>query len=123
MTRVLIVEDEVLLRFLTAEALQDSGLEVQEAGSAAEAIEILEADPGAIDLVFSDVRMPGSINGIGLLRWARTNRPALPVILTSAYHSGEEAVRQLGGDEPFIPKPYDPFQVASQIREMVKRRH
>ena len=123
MTRVLIVEDELLLRLLTAEALQDSGLEVQQAGSAVEAIEILESDHGAIDLVFSDVRMPGSVDGIGLLHWARENKPRLPVILTSAYHSGVEAVRRLGGDEPFIPKPYDPFQVASRIRETLERQH
>lgn len=123
MTKVLLVEDEMLLRLLTAEALQDSGLEVEQAGSAAEAIEILESDPAAIDLVFSDIRMPGRINGIGLLHWARENRPHLPVILTSAYHSGAEAVRRLGGDESFIPKPYDPFQVASQIRETLDRRH
>jgi len=123
MTRVLLVEDEALLRLLTAEALQECGLEVRQAGSAVEAVKILESEDAAIDLVFSDVRMPGRINGIGLLNWAREHRPRLPVILTSAYHSGAEAVKRLGGDEPFIPKPYDPFQVASQIRETLERRH
>jgi DNA-binding NtrC family response regulator len=123
MVRVLLVEDDALLRLLTAEALQESGFEVRQAGSAVEAVEILESEESAIDLVFSDVRMPGNIDGIGLLRWARENRPRLPVILTSGYHSGAQAVRQLAGREPFIPKPYDPFQVASRIRERLERRH
>ncbi len=82
--RILIVEDEVLIRIMVSDELRDAGYEVIEAATADEAVEILQtALP--FDLVFSDVRMPGSMDGLGLLACVRARFPALPVIITSGH--------------------------------------
>src|SRR4051812_45793079 len=81
---ILVVEDELLIRMALAEFLEDSGFHVVEAGSAAEAIAIVESNP-RIALVFSDVVMPGGMDGFGLAGWLDANRPGLPVMMTSGY--------------------------------------
>ena len=80
---VLVVEDEVLIRLVIADYLRECGFKVYEAATALEAIEVLESDQASIDLVFTDIRLPGEINGFALGQWVRANRPGLPVILTS----------------------------------------
>jgi CheY-like chemotaxis protein len=100
--RVLLVEDEVLLRNLVAEELRACGCRVIEAGRADEAIAYLEAGGGA-DLVFSDVQLPGAANGVDLARRLRELDGTLPVFLTSATATPGDAK----GDWRFIPKPYD----------------
>src|ERR1700679_2098612 len=81
---VLVVEDEALLRLALADHLQGCGFTVLEARDAHEAIEILEAGHG-IDVVFTDVKMPGEIDGFGLAKWVRDNQPGLPVFVASGY--------------------------------------
>ena len=80
--RILIVEDEVLIRSLLADELREAGLAVIEAGRANEALSYLES-VGPVDLVFTDVQMPGSLNGQELARHLRNVFPLIPVILTS----------------------------------------
>src|ERR1017187_8274182 len=80
---VLIVEDEVLICLALATHLADKGFTVREAHCAADAIAILEERGCPIDLVFSDVRMPGEMDGFGLSRWILENRPNVSVILAS----------------------------------------
>jgi CheY-like chemotaxis protein len=72
---VLIVEDEALIRVALADFLQDVGFKVLEAANANEAVEIIEKASVPIDLVFTDVRMPGTLDGIELAHWIRTSRP------------------------------------------------
>ncbi len=114
---VLIAEDEVLIRFAITDYLVDWGLTVYEAGSAREAIKLLESAP-EIAVVFADVRMPGDLDGLGLVKWIRTNRPGLNVILTS----GDIRESDLSGKagEPFIEKPYDFQTVAAHIKALVR---
>ena len=69
------VEDEVLIRLVIADYLRDCGYRVHEAVSAEEAILILQAPEVSIDIVFSDVEMPGEMDGFGLARWVRANKP------------------------------------------------
>jgi CheY-like chemotaxis protein len=88
---VLVVEDETLIRLLASDSLRDAGFDVTAAAHAAEAIEILEGDT-RIDFVFTDIMMPGSMNGIGLGAWIRINRPGLPI----AYASGVSRASMLG---------------------------
>ena len=98
---VLIVEDEPFLRSLLADELRDVGFNVVEAVSADEALAYVHANRN-IDLVFSDIQMPGSLNGIGLAASLRAANPALPVILTS----GNMVPDGVTGLSAFIPKPY-----------------
>ena len=116
---VLVVEDEVLIRFAIADYLRECGYKVHEAGTAAEAVEILKSDKAPIDLVFSDIRMPGNMNGFGLAQWVRQNRPGLPVVLTSGDSKKSEAAKELCENEPFLAKPYDLQEVVARLRTII----
>src|ERR1700710_1599105 len=87
---VLIVEDEVLIRLAVADHLRDSGYQVVEASNADEALEYLQG-PNNVSLVFSDVRMPGTMDGLKLAQRIRESYPALSVILASGHLLPEEA--------------------------------
>jgi len=102
--RVLVAEDEFLIRMLVADHLRDAGFTVVEASSGDEAIAILKA--GAVfDLVFTDVRMPGSVDGMGLLDFVKRTQPAVPVLVTSGHLEPHLAYSR--GAEHFISKPCD----------------
>ncbi len=81
---VLIVEDEVLSRMVLAECLREHDLVVLEAATADEAIAILES-PLPVDLVWTDVTMPGPVDGLGLARIVRSKHPRLKIVVSSAY--------------------------------------
>jgi DNA-binding NtrC family response regulator len=114
---VLIAEDEVIIRFALSDCLVDRGFKVFEVGSATEAIDVLEAEPD-IDLVFSDIRMPGPLNGIDLAKWVHAHRPGLAVVLTSGDARRTELVSNIPPEEPFIAKPYDVQSVADRICDL-----
>ena len=76
---VLIVEDEAVLRITLVGSLTDCGFHPLEACDAHEAIRVLETGQH-IDVVLTDVQMPGTIDGFGLARWIRANRPGLPAV-------------------------------------------
>jgi CheY-like chemotaxis protein len=119
---ILVVEDEALIRLMLAEALLDEGYRVLEAEHAAAALEQLERE-SAIDLVISDVRMPGEMDGVALARWIRRNRPGLKVVLTSGYVSGVDH-RGLAQDiDAFIGKPYHVTEVVSRIAQLIQPNH
>ncbi|GHH26605.1 hypothetical protein GCM10008023_41430 [Sphingomonas glacialis] len=103
LSRLLVVEDELLIRMFVADVLRDAGYEVIEAVSGDEALDILKAGV-LVDLVLSDVRMPGSIDGLALLAFVRQNLAALPVILTSGHLVPEIALAE--GAVNFLAKPY-----------------
>ena len=115
---ILIVEDEVLIRASLADYLQDNGFNVLEAGTADDAVEIIAKADGPIDLVFSDVMMPGKLNGFGLAQWVRAAHPDLPIILTSGHaKSVADSVKRCG--TAAMPKPYDLDDVVGEIRKLV----
>ena len=100
--RVLIIEDEALLRSIVAEALREVGVTVIEAKNADIAKAFL--DTGShVDLIFSDVRTSGSMNGLGLAHYARAEHPGVPIILTSSSDIGPDQINGVGG---FLLKPY-----------------
>ena len=85
---VLVVEDELLVRMMLSDELRDAGYDVLEAYNADEALEVLHST-ARVDLIASDVRMPGSMDGLGLLKEIKRSFPAIPVIITSAHlHPG-----------------------------------
>lgn len=104
---VLVVEDDPLVRVTICEGLRDAGLSVVEAASADEALSYLGAGQ-RIDLVFTDVQMPGRLDGIGLARQLRARDPALPIVVTS----GTAVLPADLGGALFLPKPYDHRRVA-----------
>jgi CheY-like chemotaxis protein len=115
---VLVVEDEVLIRMAVADYLRECGFSVVEAASAAEAIRVLEtAVP--IDVVFTDVNMPGEMNGFGLARWVRAKRPAIQVVIASGVKHTAEQIGDLCEDGPLIVKPYDHGQVERRLRDLL----
>jgi CheY-like chemotaxis protein len=85
----LVVEDEILIRMDISQELARAGYAVIEATNAAEGLAILDAGH-AVDLIFSDVRMPGPIDGLGLLGIVRQRFQSIPVVLTSGHASLDE---------------------------------
>lgn len=119
---ILIVEDETLIRIALSDYLQECGFKILEAAHADEAVKILEHAHVAIDLVFSDVVMPGSMDGFALARWVRTNRPGLPVMLTSGDVRKADCARELCEREQFLSKPYDLARLVARMRAMLGTR-
>ena len=117
---VLVVEDEVLIRMAVSDYLRECGFHVVEAGSADEAIEILKSDT-AVDIVFSDVNMPGKMDGFGLAQWIRRERPQLKVILTSGVTRKAKEAGSLCEDGPVLAKPYHHGDLERQIRQLLAR--
>jgi CheY-like chemotaxis protein len=114
---VLIVEDEFLLRMDAVDMIGAAGFEVVEAGNADEAIEILEARPD-ITVVFTDIQMPGSMDGLKLARAVRGRWPPIKIVATSGRAHIAETDLPEGGR--FLPKPYGPVQVAGVLREVTR---
>jgi CheY-like chemotaxis protein len=112
---VLIVEDEFLLRMNAAEMVGDAGFDVVEAGNADEAIAILEARPD-IRVVFTDIQMPGSMDGLKLARFVRGRWPPVKIIATSGFVN--VAKDELPEGSRFLPKPYRPEQIVATLREL-----
>src|SRR3954468_18520562 len=90
---VLIVEDEYLVRIHAAEVIRDAGFEVMEASNADEAIVILESRPD-IRVVFTDIQMPGSMDGLKLARAVRDRWPPVQIVATSGHYAFHEGTCQ-----------------------------
>jgi CheY-like chemotaxis protein len=108
---ILVVEDEVLVRLCVTDELRANGLTVLEAASGDEALQILNSAV-AVDLVFTDIRMPGAIDGVALAQWMRKERPGLKVIITSS-NLGRSCA------DVFVAKPYSILSVVRTIRELL----
>lgn len=110
---VLVVEDEPILRLHATDLLEGAGFEVVEAGDAAEAVLILEARPD-IRLVFSDIDMPGGMDGMVLAALIRHRWPPIEIVLTSGF--SEPDLAALPARCVFYPKPYRPDQVIGALQ-------
>ena len=97
----------------TADHFRSKGYRVIEAETADEAALVMQAGE-AIDVVFADVQLPGSMGGLSLAVWIHTHFPDTEVILTSGNATVLENLRS-GAAVPFVSKPYDPDQVAGHI--------
>jgi CheY-like chemotaxis protein len=112
---VLVVEDELLLRMHAVEMIAAAGFEVVEAGNADQAIEILETRRD-ITVVFTDIQMPGSMDGLKLARAVRGRWPPIKIVATSGHVNVGEKDLPEGGR--FLSKPYSPRQVTGVLREL-----
>jgi CheY-like chemotaxis protein len=115
---ILVVEDEVLIRFLLAETLRTEGYGVVEAANGDEALAVL-ATSTPIDAILTDVNMPGTLDGVALGRRARSARPALKVMVVSGSATSDHAV---DAAHAFLAKPYDLQDIVSAIGTLLAAR-
>jgi CheY-like chemotaxis protein len=115
---ILIVEDDFLIRMNAAEMIEGAGFEVIEAASADEAIVILEARLD-VTVVFTDIQMPGSMDGLKLAAAIRGRWPPIKIIATSGLIDVRADDLPEGGR--FLPKPYSSAQIVQTLREMTSR--
>jgi len=117
-TGVLRVDDEPLVRALGVDVLEDAGFHVVEAANAHEALQTLESRSD-VRVLFTDVNMPGEIDGLALARVVRERRPEVRLLVTSGQ------ARPGPGDLPdtghFVPKPWDPDAIVGRIRNLIDR--
>jgi CheY-like chemotaxis protein len=116
--RILLVEDEGLIRMVTAEGLEDEGYEVVEARDGDEAIELLNTR-GPFNIVITDVRMPGSTDGVDLAGHARSLHPGIPLVVVSGY--AEHLMTRLAAFDPaavHLGKPCTLEAVVAVVRQL-----
>jgi CheY-like chemotaxis protein len=111
---VLIVEDEALVRLVAAMMLQDAGFDTLEAESAEDALELMEKHDD-VCVLFSDVQLPGGMDGLRLARTVHDRWPDVGLLLTSG---GFNIRREQMPDEgTFLPKPYNVDEMVEAVRE------
>ncbi len=118
---ILVVEDQILIRMTVADYLRDCGLHVLEASNADEARCVLDAGVG-VDIVFSDIQMPGTMDGFGLARWIRQHHPQVRVLLASGLHQTSAVAQDLCEDSPLMAKPYDHGSLLERLQGMLQQR-
>lgn len=116
MPRVLVVEDEFLIRFTLAEILGDEGFDVIEAEDGVQAVALL--GNGGVDLVMTDVNLPGGVSGWAVADAARERHASLPVVFVSG---GAEppSGRRPSPHDTFVQKPYSPADLVALVRRAV----
>lgn len=111
---VLVVEDEPFLREIAVKYLEECGFSVLHAETADEAVNLLQ-EHEQIDAVFSDIQVPGDMDGLDLAEWTRRERPEVGVLLTSGQVAPGNA-----RDWPLLAKPYKLDEVERQLRDLVQ---
>jgi CheY-like chemotaxis protein len=115
---VMVVDDEVLIRLVASDTLHDAGYRVVEACSADEAVTLLATD-ARIDLILSDVKMPGAMDGIDLVAHVKRAHPHLPVVLTSGHLAQHELFE--AGATDWLPKPYSAAALLRAVERALGR--
>jgi two-component system cell cycle sensor histidine kinase/response regulator CckA len=115
--RVLVVEDDSMVRYLAAESLRDDGFEVVEASDGDVAAAQL-VDPDNFDVLLTDVRMPSKLDGIEVAAHARKLDPEIAVIVVSGFAAGlADRLKSLDPPLVFLPKPYSLKQIVEVVRQ------
>ncbi len=117
--RVLLVEDELIIRLVAAEVLHDEGFEVIEATDGAQAVRLIDG-PDGFDLLLTDVQMPGPIDGIQVAIHARKRHPKIPVVVVSAQPINARRLDGLGPRKIFVSKPYELQALVATLWSMLK---
>jgi CheY-like chemotaxis protein len=116
--RILVVEDNEPLRRMSARQLRDLGYEVIEASNGAEALAVFEIG-GEIDLLFSDIVMPGGLDGQALARRAVALRPGLKVLYTSGFTAAAGAAVASEVADKLVSKPFRKAELARRVRAIL----
>jgi PAS domain S-box-containing protein len=114
--RVLVVEDDAAVLMLTVDMLGSLGYQITTATNAAEALEVLKSEE-PLDMLFSDIVMPGGASGVSLARQAQTLRPEMQILLTSGFIGDGAGLAE--HEFPLIDKPYEAAALAARIRDML----
>jgi len=110
---VLIVEDEFLIAISASAVFERAGFDTIEASNADEAIAVLQERD--VDLIFTDIRMPGSMDGLRLARHVRDRWPPIKIMVTSGHHLVQNGDLPDGG--VFLPKPYTDAAIIAAISQ------
>jgi CheY-like chemotaxis protein len=114
---ILLVEDQPDVGDYAQEVLEEFGYRVLRAGNGPEALELLDR-AGQVSLLFTDLIMPGGMNGVVLAREARSRRPRIKVLLTTGYAENSlERVDARGSEFDVINKPYKRSELAAKVRQ------
>ena len=114
--RILVVEDEFLIRLTLVEALSDEGFEVVEAETGDAALPLLQQDP-SISVLLTDIQLPGILNGTKLAQRARESRPGLPVLFMTGRPDPAAAANASSIDR-YIAKPYTLSDICNAVRAL-----
>jgi DNA-binding response OmpR family regulator len=117
---VLLVEDEPMICDIATEALEEQGFDVQAVSNAGDALRCLMTG-SPIDVLFTDVNLPGGMDGVALALRARELRPDLPIVYTSGRRSTIEHMEPVEGSM-FLPKPYDLFHIGPLLDYIIAAR-
>lgn len=117
-TTILVAEDDEDVREVIAGMLSDLGYRSLVARTGAEALELLQRE-SEIDLLFTDVVMPGGISGVELARAARRLRPELKILVTSGYARAEPDMATARREFPFLAKPYRLQLLGKKLKELL----
>jgi two-component system, response regulator PdtaR len=113
---VLLVEDEVMVSNLVADCLSESGFRVHEAATADEALRYMRSRAN-VDVLFTDINLPGRMNGAELAEFARELRPEMPIVYVSGHYKLSE-ISPLVPRSLFIAKPYDPNDICALLSRL-----
>lgn len=113
---ILLVEDEPLVRMLGMDVLEEAGFAVVEAVDAREALAQLEAHP-EVDILFTDVQMPGDLDGVQLARIVHDQRPDVRLVVASGH--ARLSADDLPDNGRFVPKPYRPDELVGVMRDVM----
>ena len=108
----------MIVRLIGSDTLSDAGYEVVEAGSAHEALQILERH-GAVEVLFTDIRMPGSMDGLELARVVHARWPDVKILITSGDTFPRDS--EITYDGRFLPKPYNIEVLCREIDALLKQ--
>ena len=115
--RVLVVEDQELVRLVLVETLEDEGFQVVEASTGDAAAELIDG-PDGFDLVVTDIQMPGKLDGIAVGQHVRRRHADVPVIYVTGRPESMTGIGWLGSQDAFVRKPYgsrDIMQVITRL--------
>ena len=115
--RVLLVEDDMLIRELMLEALEEAGFDVTGAETGDAAAELLAR--ASFDVLLTDIQMPGRLNGVTLAETGRQLHPGLPVIYVTGRPDALSGLGRLGARDVFICKPYGPAEIVRAVRRLL----
>jgi CheY-like chemotaxis protein len=118
---ILVVEDDPRVRRVSVRRLRELGYAVVEVDGGTAALAILD-EGGPLDLVFTDIVMPGGMTGMDLARQVRARRPGLKVLFTSGYADPATFQGGMTADDGWLGKPYSRADLASKLRELLQQR-
>ena len=117
MFKVLVVEDNVLIRLTIVDALREAGFEVLEAGTAEDAINMMNED--TIHLLFTDIQLPGKLTGIDVAHAVTKRFPDAGIIVVSGRLSPKDIALPSGAE--FFAKPYSSDTIVARLNVMIQR--